>query len=70
MRPLEVLDAEVGVRTENGQAIVWVALAIVVVAGAIATAQRFSQAHKTADVLRLQLQGYGPIVGQTIRRAA
>ena len=67
---VEVLDAEVRVRTENGRAILWVTLAIVVGIGAFAAGKRFSQADETANVLRLQLQSYGPIVAQTIRRAA
>jgi hypothetical protein len=67
---VEVVDAEVGVRTENGRAILWVTLAIVVGIGTFAAGKRFAQAHQTADVLRLQLQDYGSIVAQTIRRAA
>jgi hypothetical protein len=67
---VEVLDAEVRVRTESGRPILWVTLAIVIGIGAFAAAKRFSQADQTANVLRLQVQEYGPIVAQTIRRAA
>jgi len=67
---VEVLDADVEVRTENGKAFLLVALVIVIGISAVAAAKRFSQADKAADVLRLRLEDYGPIVAQSVRRAA
>jgi hypothetical protein len=61
-----VLEATVDVRTENGRALVAV---FVLIAVAVAT-KHFNQADETADLLRLRIEDYGPIVTQSIRRAA
>jgi hypothetical protein len=65
-----VLNADVEIRTENGHALLLVVLVIAFGVGAAVAAKRFADAGKTAEVLRLQLEGYGPVVGQSIRRAA
>jgi septum formation topological specificity factor MinE len=69
-KKVRVLDSDVEVRTESGRVLLLVVLVIAVGVGAAAAAKRFSQADKTADVLRLRLQDYGPIVAQSVRRAA
>jgi hypothetical protein len=66
----QVLDANVQLRQVDGKLLLFVVLVIAVGIGVVTASKRFSQAGKTADVVRLQLQEYGPIVAQTIRRAA
>ena len=66
----QVLDASVQIRQVDGKLLLFVVLIIAVGIGVVAASKRFSLAGKTADVVRLQLQEYGPIVAQTIRRAA
>jgi hypothetical protein len=65
-----VLNADVEIRAENGHALLLVVLVIAFGVGAAVAAERFADAGKTAEVLRLQLEDYGPVVGQSIRRAA
>ena len=64
-----MLDAEVEVRSENGKALLFVVLVIVIGITAVAAAKRFSQTDKAADVLRLRLED-SPIVAPSIRGAA
>jgi hypothetical protein len=46
------------------------AVLFIAAVGLPATSERFSQAGKGAEVLRLRLEDYGSVVHQTIRRAA
>jgi hypothetical protein len=64
-----VVDADIQIRTQDGK--LWL-MAVLFIAslGLPATSQRFSQADKGAEVLRLRLEDYGSVVHQTIRRAA
>lgn len=65
----QVLDADIDVRVKDGK-LVLLAVLILAVVGMPEASKRFSQAGKGADILRLRLEDYGPVVQQTIRRAA
>jgi hypothetical protein len=65
----EVVDADIDVRIQDGRLLLMAVLFIAVV-GLTKASGRFSQAGKGADVLRLRLENFGPVVQQTIRRAA
>jgi hypothetical protein len=66
---VEVLQADVGVRDEGGRQILFVVLAFVVI-GTIVASKRFTSAGKAAEVVRLRLEEFGPVIAQSIRRAA
>jgi hypothetical protein len=64
-----VLDADIDVQVKEGT-LVLLAVLVLAVVGISESSKRFSQAGKSADILRLRLEGYGSVLQQTIRRAA
>jgi hypothetical protein len=64
-----VVDADIDVHLRDGRLVLMAVLFIAAV-GMPGTSKRFSQAGQSAEVLRLRLEDYGPVVQQTIRRAA
>ncbi len=65
----DVLDADIEVRVTGGKLIL-VAVLFLAAVGTTEGSTSFSQAGKSADVLRLRLEDYGLVLQQTIRRAA
>ncbi len=65
----EVLDADIEVHVKDGK-LMLVAVLFLAGAGVTQGVTSFSQAGKSADVLRLRLEDYGMVLRQTIRRAA
>ena len=64
-----VLDADIDVHMKEGR-LVLIAVLVLAVVGISQASEQFSQAGRSADVLRLRLEDYGSILQQTIRRAA
>jgi len=64
-----VLDAEIDVHVEEGK-LVLLAVLMLAVVGVSGASKQFSQAGKSADVLRIRMEDYGAVLQQTIRRAA
>jgi len=69
MRWVDVLDADIEVHVRDGK-LMLVAVLFLAGAGITQGVTSFSQAGKSADVLRLRLEDYGLVLQQTIRRAA
>ena len=64
-----VLDADIDVHMEEGK-LVLLAVLVLAVVGISEASKQFSQAGRSADVLRLRLEDFGSVLQQTIRRAA
>jgi hypothetical protein len=64
-----VLDIEIDVHVEEGK-LVLLAVLMLAVVGVSEASKQFSQAGKSADVLRMRREDYGSVLQQTIRRAA
>ena len=65
-----VLDADIDVHMKEGRLILIAVLVLAAAVGLSQASKQFSQAGRSADVLRLRLEDYGSILQQTIRRAA
>ena len=65
----EVLDADIDLSVKDGK-LVLLAVLMFAAVGLREASKRFSQAGRSADILRRRLESYGSVVQQTIRRAA
>ncbi len=64
-----VLDADIDVHMKEGR-LVLMAVLVLAAVGLSQASKQFSQAGRSADILRLRLEDYGAVLQQTIRRAA
>ena len=64
-----VLDADIDVHMKEGR-LVLMAVLVLAAVGLSQASKQFSQAGRSADILRLRLEDYGAVFQQTIRRAA